>query len=93
VPFLGGEEVLPDPITFNATGNAGNTFSYDTSPNILGSTVALMGYDKYTIDLYVDFALVGLTLEGAPVPEPSSIVIFVLGAVALVAIRKTRRRN
>jgi hypothetical protein len=64
VPFLNGEEVLPDPVVFNATGIAGNTFSYNTSPNPQGSTAALAGYDKYTIDLYVDFALIGLTFEG-----------------------------
>jgi hypothetical protein len=61
VPFLNGEEVLPDPVTFDATGFYGSTFSYDTS---------LTGYDKYTIDLYVDFALIGLTFEGAPIPAP-----------------------
>ncbi len=65
VPFLNGEEVLPDPVTFDASGSYSQTFSYSTAPNPLGSTAALTGYDKYTIDLYVDFALVGLTLEGA----------------------------
>ncbi len=63
VPFLNGEEFFANPVTFNASGVTGNTFSYDTSPNPLGSTALLTGFDKYTIDLYVDFALVGLTLN------------------------------
>jgi hypothetical protein len=91
VPFLNGEEVLANPITFNATGNAGNLFSYDTSPNPLGSTVLLTGFDKYTIDLYVDFALVGLTLEGAVVPEPSTLTFFGFVAAAFAVARAIRR--
>jgi hypothetical protein len=71
VPFLDGEEVLPDPVTFNATGFAGSTFSYDTSPNPWGSTAPLTGYDKYSIGLYVDFALIGLAFEGAAIPGPA----------------------
>ena len=70
VPFLNGQEVLPNPVTFDATGYYGSTFSYNTSPNPWGSTAQLTGYDKYSIDLYVDFALIGLTFEGAPIPGP-----------------------
>jgi hypothetical protein len=70
VPFLNGQEMLPDPVTFDVTGYYWSTFSYDTSPNPWGSTAPLTGYDKYTIDLYVDFALIGLTFEGAPIPKP-----------------------
>lgn len=68
VPFLNGQEQLPDPVVYDATGIAGMHFSYDkySSP----STLPLTGYDKYTIDLYVDFALIGLTFEGAPIPTP-----------------------
>ncbi len=91
VPFLDGEEVLSDPVVFDATGIAGNVFSYDTSPNPWGSTAPLAGYDKYTIDLYVDFALVGLTLEGAPVPEPATGGILGLGGLALVLAACRRR--
>lgn len=71
VPFLNGEEVFPDPITFDATDYYGGTFSYNASPNPWGSTAPLIGYDKYTIDLYVDFALIGLTFVGAPIPGPA----------------------
>jgi hypothetical protein len=62
--------MLPDPVTFDASGYYWSTFSYDTSPNPWGSTAPLTGYDKYSIDLYVDFALTGLTFEGAPIPGP-----------------------
>jgi hypothetical protein len=70
VPFLNGQEMLPDPVVFDATGYYWSTFSYNTSPNPWGSTALLTGYDKYAIDLYVDFALIGLTFEGAPIPGP-----------------------
>lgn len=90
VPFLNGQEAFNNPITFDATGIAGNTFSYNTSPNPWGSTALLTGFDKYTIDLYVDFALVGLTLEGAPVPEPSTLALLSLGAVFLIVMCATR---
>jgi hypothetical protein len=72
VPFLNGEEVLPNPVIFNATGYYGQTFSYSTTPNPWGqSTLPLKGYDKYSIDLYVDFAWTALTLIGAPIPTPA----------------------
>jgi hypothetical protein len=71
VPFLNGEEALQDPVIFNATGYYGQSFSYNTTPNPWGqSTLPLTGYDKYTIDLYVDFAWTALTLIGAPIPGP-----------------------
>jgi hypothetical protein len=70
VPFLNGEEVWQDPLQFEASGFTGRTFSYDTTPNPNGSTALLVGFDKYSIDLYVDFALIGLTFEGAPIPIP-----------------------
>jgi hypothetical protein len=71
VPFLNGEEVLQDPVIFNATGYYGQSFSYNTTPNLWGqSTAPLAGYDKYTIDLYVDFAWTALTLIGDPIPGP-----------------------
>lgn len=71
VPFLNGEEMLPDPVMFDATGYYGQSFSYDTTPNPWGqSTLPLTGYDKYSIGLYVDFAYTALTLIGAPIPTP-----------------------
>lgn len=93
VPFLNGEEVFNDPVEFDATGIAGNVFSYNTSPNPLGSTVLLTGFDKYMIGLYVDFALVGLTVESAVVPEPSSFVLAGVGAIGLVVARSRWKRR
>lgn len=52
MPQLNGEDALPDPLLFNASGYGGQTFLH---------TPALSGYDTYVIHLYVDWALVGLT--------------------------------
>lgn len=71
MPSLGGEDPWNDPLYFDASGYYGQSFSYDTSPNYWGSTALLTGYDRYTVDLFVDFALTALTLEGAPVPGPT----------------------
>ncbi len=68
MPLLNGEDAFNDPVYFNASGYSGSRFAYDTSPNYLGSTALLTGYDTYKIGLYVDFALVALTLECAKVP-------------------------
>lgn len=65
VPLLGGEELLPDPLYFDVSGNYGMEFSYDTSPNPWGSTAALVGYDEYRVNLTLDYALVALALTDA----------------------------
>jgi hypothetical protein len=65
VPLLGGQELLPDPLSFDVSGNYGMEFSYDTSPNPWGSTAALVGYDEYRINLTLDYALTALTLTDA----------------------------
>jgi len=71
MPVLNGEDGFADPLYFDATGYYGQTFSYDTSPNPLGSTVLLTGFDTYKLGLYVDFALIGLTLDSAAPGEQS----------------------
>jgi hypothetical protein len=68
MPVVNGEDAFPDPLYFDATGITGMTFSYDTSPNYLGSTALLTGYDTYKVGLYVDFVFVALTLDTAAVP-------------------------
>jgi len=68
VPLLGGQEPLNDPLYFDVTGNYGMNFSYDTSPNPLGSTAALVGYDMYKINLTLDYALTALTLTDPSEP-------------------------
>jgi len=65
MPLVNGEDAFTDPLFFDATGYTWQTFSYDTSPNPWGSTALLTGYATYKINLYVDFALVALTLESA----------------------------
>ena len=40
MPMLNGEDALPDPLTYDATGIAGNQFSYNTPP--------LSGCDAYS---------------------------------------------
>lgn len=63
VPFRNGKEPLNDPLFFDVSGSYGNEFSYDTSPNYLGSTAALTNYDAYVISLTLDYALTALTLQ------------------------------
>ena len=70
VPFLNGEEPLNDPLYFDVSGNYGNEFSYDTSPNPLGTTAALTNYDAYAINLTLDYALMSLTVVDASIPPP-----------------------
>jgi hypothetical protein len=65
VPLLNGEEPLNNPLYFDVSGNYGNEFSYDTTPNYLGSTAVLTNYDAYMINLTLDYALTALTLESA----------------------------
>jgi hypothetical protein len=65
VPLMNGEEPLDNPLYFDVSGNYGQSFSYNTSPNYLGSTAALTNYDAYQINLTLDYALTALTLESA----------------------------
>ena len=65
IPLLNGEEPLNDPLYFDVSGNYGMSFSYDTSPNYLGSTAQLTQFDAYKINLTLDFALTALTLDSA----------------------------
>lgn len=53
MPQLNGEDALPNPLMFDATGYAGQSFSHRP---------ALRGYDTYKIHLWVDYALTALTL-------------------------------
>ena len=68
VPLLNGEEPLNDPLYFDVSGMYGMDFSYDTSPNPLGSTADLVNYDTYIINLTLDYALTALTLS-----DPSTV--------------------
>jgi hypothetical protein len=70
MPSLNGEDGFNDPLYFLASGYYSQSFSYDESPNYWGSTALLKGFDRYTANLYVDFAFTALTFVGAPVPGP-----------------------
>lgn len=86
-----GEDAFNDPLYFDATGIAGNTFTYGPTPTYQGqSTNLLKGYGTYSIDLYVDFALTSLTVDGAPVPEPTSMGLLVAGFTLLLGRRRAR---
>jgi hypothetical protein len=67
MPVLNGIDGFADPLMFDATGIAGNTFSY--------STPTLTGFDTYNISLWMDFGLTGLTLVDASLPEPPTLMI------------------
>jgi hypothetical protein len=81
MPTRGGEDVPEGPFAFDATGYYSSEFSYSTAPNYGGSTVALTNYDGYKLSLYVDFALVGLTLVTPPTNHPPTGVGLTGGAV------------
>lgn len=93
-PVLGGND---GPHVFlDATGVYNQTFSYGTTlPDWRGfNTSTLTGYDTYTLSLFTDFALTGITLvdaSAAPIPEPEiyAMMIAGLGLVGGIA----RRRN
>ena len=63
MPMLNGEDGVPNPFMYNATGFAGSQFTYDTPE--------LTGFDAYKMTLYVDFALMSLTVVDASLPPPS----------------------
>lgn len=62
MPQLNGEDARNDPYFYFASGFAGNQFTYVTPE--------LAGYDTYKISLYVDFALMELSVTDASLPPP-----------------------
>ena len=84
MPMLNGEDAFSDPLAFNATGNANQTFSYNagTTP----STSLLTGFDTYKFSLYVDFALTGITLVDAGIPSPVATFTVNVSDASAVAI-------
>ncbi len=76
MPLVDGEDAFNDPLAFDATGYAGNQFSYNATPNYLGSTARLTNYPVYKIKLYVDFAFMALTMAAAtPNHAPTNIAL------------------
>lgn len=70
MPVLNGEDAFNDPVYFDATGYYGSVFTYTEAGGYYGSTTILKGYDTYKIGLFVDFALIGLTLQDASLGTP-----------------------
>ncbi len=68
VPLIGGQEPFNDPFYFDVSGNYGNSFSYDTTPNPWGCTAPLTGFDEYRIGLTLDYALTALMLTDNSTP-------------------------
>ncbi|MEN9678545.1 MAG: hypothetical protein RIS76_4441 [Verrucomicrobiota bacterium] len=62
MPLLNGEDGVPNPFAYDATGYSGNRFTY--------TTPELTNFDTYLITLYVDFALTGISLVDASLPPP-----------------------
>jgi len=62
MPLLNGEDAVPNPFMYNASGYYGQNFSYNTPE--------LTGFDAYKITLYVDYALMSLTVVDASLPPP-----------------------
>jgi hypothetical protein len=73
MPQLDGEDAFNEGFMFNATGFYGGSFNYDlTTPSYLGNTGPLHSYEAYKMSLYVDFAITGMTLVDASIPEPTA---------------------
>ncbi|MFA6178946.1 MAG: PEP-CTERM sorting domain-containing protein [Candidatus Methylopumilus sp.] len=106
VAKLRGEDLYNDPVAFFASGYSGTTFNYSRSPNpgplnpFGQTTLRLTGADSYTIGLYTDFALVGLTVVDASiapqpsaVPEPSSYAFLLAGLGLIGALVRRKQAN
>ena len=92
MPLLDGEDAYNDPVFFNASGLAGQSFSYNASTT--PSTLPLSGFDTYKINLFVDFALTGLTLVDAsvtPIPAPASIWLLGSGLLGLSGVARRKK--
>jgi hypothetical protein len=60
MPLLNGNDGFANPLTLDATGYAGRSFTYITP--------SLTGFDTYNISLWMDFALTSVTLVDASLP-------------------------
>jgi hypothetical protein len=74
MPQLNGEDGLPDPVMCEASGYYGQNFTY--------TTPQLAGFDTYKLTLYVDYALMSLTVVDASIPPPV-LEIFPMDAATL----------
>jgi hypothetical protein len=77
MPLLDGEDGVPEPFMYNATGYYGQQFAYNTPE--------LTGFDAYKITLYVDFAVTSLTAIDASLPPPSLEIVRLNAAAIQIA--------
>jgi hypothetical protein len=63
MPMVNGEDAAANPFTYNASGYTGSTFTY--------ATPELAGFDSYKLTLYVDYAVMSLTVVDASQPPPA----------------------
>lgn len=66
MPQLNGNDAFADPLMFDATGYANQSFSH--SPN-------LTGYDTYALSLWMDYGLMQLTVSDASVITQPELLI------------------
>ncbi len=63
MPQLNGNDAFPNPLTYDATGYAGQSFS---------CAPMLTGYDTYILSLWMDYALTQLTVsDGSVISQPA----------------------
>lgn len=73
MPQLNGEDALNDPLMFDCSGSAGQSFPH--SPR-------LAGYDTYKVHLWVDWALTALTLIDTNAVTPPNTNVTITASVA-----------
>ncbi len=74
MPQVNGEDAFPNPLQYDCTGYAGNSFSY---------TPAQAGYDTYKVHMWGDFALTALTFQDPnPPTQPTNYDIQASGTPA-----------
>lgn len=63
MPQINGNDAFPNPLTYDATGYGGQSFSY---------APMLTGYDTYVLSLWMDYGLTQLTVSDASIiAEPT----------------------
>lgn len=72
MPKLNGEDGVPNPFTYDASGYYGMNFTYNTPE--------LSGFDTYIMTLFVDYALMSLTVVDASLPPPTPPTLQILMA-------------
>jgi hypothetical protein len=67
MPLLNGQDGAANPFAYDVSGYYGNNFTFPTPE--------LTGFDTYDVTLYVDYALMSLTVVDASLPPPGLAVV------------------